>query len=462
MQPSSEHSPKARLFGTDGIRGRAGEYPLDPVTVFRLGAALGKIYAKRLGRQPRFVVGRDTRESGEWIRSAFTEGTKTAGVQCDDAGVMTTPGIAFVTGHFEFDAGIVISASHNPFEDNGLKIFSPCGRKLDEGLELELEKAIVLEEDYCEGGATSRSENFEATARYHDAYIEHLNSKFEGISLAGTKIVIDCANGAASAFAPRLVECLGADLILINADPDGLNINRNCGSLHLENLQQTVVGSSADIGVAFDGDADRALFVDANGEIVDGDATLWIIANQLMAKGKLTNRRVVATVMSNIGLELALGGIGVGLYRVNVGDKYVLEGLLETGSEVGGEQSGHIIIPEIGLVGDGLVTMLSILQAMERSGKSLSSLASGFVRYPQVLLNISVAEKRPFEQVERIAREKAAVESELRGSGRLLLRYSGTENLARVMIEGKDQKAIEQQAERLGNIIKNELGSVAR
>lgn len=467
MQFSTMQMADTRLFGTDGIRGKACEFPLDNETVFAIGSALGEIFSQKLDRKPRFVIGRDTRESGDRIRSAFCKGATSKGVDCENAGIITTPGVAFLTKQFDFDAGIVISASHNPYEDNGIKIFSPSGKKLDEEFERLIETAIFSVNDlgYKEitppQTASYNDKEQKRQEEFYKAYIDHLAAYFDSNTLNGTKVAIDCANGAASVLAPKLFERLGAEVIVINAEPDGTNINRDCGSLHLDQLRKTVKQAGAAIGVAFDGDADRSLFVDEKGNIADGDATLWIIANQMVVRDKLANRKVVATVMSNIGLEIALGTIGVDLVRCNVGDKYVLETLLETGSELGGEQSGHIIIPENGLVGDGLMTTLAVLRAMCDSGKPLSSLASGFVRYPQVLLNVSVAEKRPFDQVERIAREKAAVETELRGTGRLLLRYSGTENLARVMIEGKDQAAIEKQAARLGAVIQNELGSAS-
>lgn len=451
----------SRLFGTDGIRARAGEFPLDDSTVLAIGAALGKVFSELLERSPRFVIGRDTRESGDQIRSAVCTGAASLGAECEDAGVITTPGVAYITNRFDFDAGIVVSASHNPFEDNGLKFFLPSGKKLDEKYEREIERLVFSSDQTVDPPQSRYVENSDNQDRFADSYLAHLLDCFDGSPLENLKIAVDCANGAAFQLAPKLLARLGANVVLTNADPNGRNINLDCGSLHLEKLQRAVADSRADIGVAFDGDADRVLFVDESGEIVDGDATLWIIAKQLLSEEKLTNRKVVATVMSNIGLEIALAGIGVDLMRVNVGDKYVLEALLDSEAEVGGEQSGHIIIPEIGLVGDGLVTMVYVLRAMRSTGLKLSKLASGFVRYPQVLLNVSVAEKRPFELVERIASEKAAVEAELRGSGRLLLRYSGTENLARVMIEGKDQATIERQAHRLGAVIQNELGSSA-
>lgn len=466
MQPGMKIKVSEKLFGTDGIRAKAGQFPLDAVTVFRIGASLADQFAERLGRKPSFVIGRDTRESGQSILAAFYSGATSRGAKCESAGIITTPGVAFIAGRYEFDAGVVISASHNPFADNGIKIFSPCGRKMDDETERRIEEDIFsgsyiagTEEEITHpaGDRTKRREEFQ------DAYRDHLKEFFiNGYDLSGVKIVLDCANGAASAYAPGLLRDLGADVIAINDEPNGRNINKDCGSLHLEDLRQKVVETSANIGIAFDGDADRALFVDEKGEVVDGDGTLWILANYLVSKGKLSNRKVVATVMSNIGLEIALGNIGVGLIRANVGDKYVLESLLETDSELGGEQSGHIIVPENGLVGDGMMTMLFVLKAMREAARTLSAMAAEFVSFPQVLVNVDVSRKTPFDEVDAIACEKALLEEELTGKGRLLLRYSGTENLARVMIEGQDEDVISHQATRLAQVIAAELGGSIR
>jgi phosphoglucosamine mutase len=284
-----------------------------------------------------------------------------------------------------------------------------------------------------------------------------LLASFDGLDLTGKTVVLDCANGAASEIAPEVFRRIGAKVIAINDLPDGKNINENSGSLHLEGLQAAVVENSADIGIALDGDADRALFVDEQGEIVDGDGTLWVIAGHLLDNGGLANRKVVATVMSNLGLEIALHGKGVELIRASVGDKYVLEELLKSGSEVGGEQSGHIIFPKRSLVGDGIATALTLVETMAEKNESLSEMRTGFVKYPQILVNVKVKEKRPFDNVVVIAEAAKALENELDGNGRLLLRYSGTENLARVMIEGKDQNTITEQANSLADIIKNAL-----
>jgi phosphoglucosamine mutase len=444
-----------RLFGTDGIRGRAGEFPLDEPTVWKIGASLARQLREQLGRSPRFVTGRDTRESGQGIEAAFHAGAASEGSVCESAKVMTTPGVAYLTGAFEFDAGVVISASHNPYFDNGIKVFSPSGQKFGEAAERAIESDIFSDARVPDSktGSIHSSRVPEFTA----AYLEHLLHEANGFSSAGTTIVVDCANGAASAFAREVFRSVGAEVIVIHDQPDGRNINENSGSLHLESLRTAVVQNGADIGVAFDGDADRALFVDEQGSVVDGDATLWIMAQYLSAHGRLANSTVVATVMSNIGLELALKAKGIELLRTSVGDKYVLEKLIETGAAIGGEQSGHIIFPEISLVGDGMMTALLVLRAITERRVKLSEAISGFTRYPQVLRNVSVREKKAFDEVPEIVDAARSIERELDGSGRLLLRYSGTENLARVMIEGKDQATIDAQAQRLAGVIENAL-----
>ncbi|MEQ1923648.1 MAG: phosphoglucosamine mutase [Pyrinomonadaceae bacterium] len=444
-----------KLFGTDGIRALAGEFPLNEKTVRTIGASLARQFAEMLGRSPRFITGRDTRESGGWIEQAFHAGATSENAACESAAVITTPGVAYLTSAFGFDAGVVISASHNPYYDNGIKIFLPDGKKIGREIESRIEDDIHAAADT---DANMLDIDTSRTDEFYCSYIDHLKKNVPGLSATGLKIVIDCANGAASSFAPQLFTDLGADVIAIHEQPDGRNINENCGSLHLEHLQAKVVEQQADLGVAFDGDADRSLFVDESGKVIDGDATLWILAEYLKGHGKLANSTVVATVMSNLGLELALKSRGVELMRADVGDKYVLDALLKTGSEIGGEQSGHIIFPEISLVGDGMMTALLLLRAMTEKVVLLSQAADGFVQYPQILKNVKVAEKRPFDEVPEIASAAKQVEYELDGTGRLLLRYSGTENLARVMIEGKDQAVIEALAGRLSDTIGRVLG----
>jgi phosphoglucosamine mutase len=445
-----------KLFGTDGIRARAGEFPLDKKTVELIGSSLARRFARKLGRVPRFITGRDTRESGEWIESAIHAGASSNGARIESASVITTPGVAFITGCFGFDAGIVISASHNPFEDNGIKVFLPNGRKLDEATESEIERDIF--ENSFPVRSAEKTIVSDRASIFHDAYVDHLAGFFPGLVLDNTHIVVDCANGASCGLAAKLLRHFGARVTTINDEPNGRNINQDCGSLHLRNLQRAVVDRGANLGVAYDGDADRSLFVDEKGNVVDGDATLWILARRLKDEGRLTKSKVVATVMSNIGLELALRSHQIELDRTNVGDKYVLDELLKTGAALGGEQSGHIIFPHESLVGDGMLTTLFLLDSLKSKNQKLSDAVEGFVRYPQVLKNVRVREKRSFESVPNIAAAAAEVNGKLTGTGRLLLRYSGTENLARVMIEGQDQQEIEGLAENLAVKIKKELG----
>jgi phosphoglucosamine mutase len=447
-----------KLFGTDGIRGLAGEFPLDAKTIEIAGRSLARQLAEKLGRQPRFITGRDTRESGEWIERAFHAGASSEGAHCESAEIITTPGVAFVTKAFDFDAGIVVSASHNPFHDNGIKIFSPSGKKIDGATEKQIEQDIYDNSKFKIQNSEFDKLDAANSSKYQNAYLDYLAGEFKNLRLENFKIAIDCANGAASNLAPRLLEKFGARVVTINCQPDGRNINADCGSLHIEGLRAKVAAENADFGAAFDGDADRSLFVDEKGNTIDGDAVLWAMAGHLRNHGKLNQDTVVATVMSNLGLEVALQASGIKLVRTAVGDKYVLEELLKSSASIGGEQSGHIIFPFRSLVGDGMLTMLFLLEAMRETGKTLSELTAGFVRFPQILVNVKVREKRPFDDVGEISTISKQVETELGRKGRLLLRYSGTENLARVMIEGENQNQIESQAHRLAEVIKASLG----
>lgn len=449
------------------MRDVAGEFPLDEQTVFIAGQSL----ARQLGREKnlqtvKFVTGRDTRESGGWLEAAFRAGAESENGVCISAGVMTTPGVALLTQDLKAEAGIVISASHNPFYDNGIKIFDPTGRKINEKIERQIELDIFEKVQSPESKVQSqktesqkpKTKNQFTETELHERYLNSLRAKFPALSLHNLKITIDCANGAASNFAPQLFESFGASVTAVSNQPDGRNINKDCGSLHLDKLQAEVLAEKADFGVAYDGDADRSLFCDSGGNLIDGDAILWIMAKHFQNSGRLKDNVVISTVMSNLGLEVALKSRGIKLVRTQVGDKYVLEELLKTDARLGGEQSGHIIFRDFSLVGDGLLTTLFLLATMQENQSSLAELVTGFVRFPQILVNVPVREKIAFESVPVIAEVTEKVCAELGEKGRLVLRYSGTEPLARVMIEGGDQKTITNQANRIAAAIKTELG----
>jgi phosphoglucosamine mutase len=453
------------LFGTDGIRGEAGRFPLDAPTVKTIGFSLARHLAETI-KEPVVVIGRDTRESGEWLEQALIEGANRAGAQCLSAGVITTPGVAYLTRHLSANAGVVISASHNPYQDNGIKIFSPSGEKIDDALEHQIESDVEEGFKTINGGSGASREHFyknpftQAAASLRNDYLNFLTTEIaSNLSLKGLTIVVDCANGASTEFAPKLFETLGARVIAINAKPDGRNINLNSGSLHIESLMEAVTNDKADLGVAFDGDADRSLFVDHKGAFIDGDATLWVLANHLRAHGQLKDDTVVATVMSNIGLEVAFRAAGIKLVRTDVGDKYVLDELLRRGASLGGEQSGHIILPALSLAGDGMITALCLVRALAETGNTLAEATAGFQQYPQILVNVRVREKVPFDELSSVDAAVRAVEERLSHKGRLLLRYSGTEPLARVMIEGEKQFEIEDYANQIAGAIKREIGA---
>ena len=449
-----------KLFGTDGVRGKAGEYPLDHPTVARLGAALVRamrpsIVAREGDRPLRFVVGRDTRESGAWIEEELARGACADGASVTSAGVIPTPAIAYVTPAMSFDAGIVISASHNPFEDNGIKVFSGKGEKFTETLEREVE-AIVARTDWAV--PASAEARFDRT-NVVDEYIAHTRLVFpEPRGLSGARIAIDMGNGATTTVAPRLFTDLGFDLRVLGAAPDGRNINLGCGSTHPDGLSRAVREHDCRMGVAFDGDGDRAIFADGNGRIVDGDAVLLMCARHLKAQGRLKGNAIVATVMSNIGLEIALGDSGIEMVRCPVGDKYVMEEMVRRGLSLGGEQSGHIIFAEHLFTGDGIATALSVLRVMAETSRELADLAGELVTYPQVLVNVRVREKKDLRAVPAIAAAMARVEARLAGQGRLLVRYSGTEPLLRVMLEGRDQQEIQGWASEIAGTVRDHLG----
>lgn len=452
-----------KLFGTDGMRGEAGVFPLDIATIETVGSSLARRLTEQLGRPPLVVIGRDTRESGAWLEQALVTGLTRAGATSESAGVMTTPGVAYLARTLPADAGVVISASHNAYRDNGIKIFAPSGRKLDEQTEQMIEADVYANRDQKSETLVPNTQpavNSSDEADLKSRYLDFLANEIAGdLSLRGFRIVLDCANGAASDLAPRLFQRLGADVITINNSPDGHNINLDCGSLHTEPLRSAVMREWADLGVAFDGDADRALFVDDTARLVNGDGSLWVLARSLRDHHTLQDDTVVATVMSNIGLELALQSEGIRLVRTDVGDKYVLEELQRLGASLGGEQSGHIIFPQLSLAGDGLITTIGMLRAMIEAGKTLRELTKDFEVYPQILINVPVKTKRPFADLPAVQDSAREIENLLGTQGRLLLRYSGTESLARVMIEGQSQTEIEKYASTLAGVIQQTLGN---
>jgi phosphoglucosamine mutase len=444
-----------KLFGTDGVRGKAGEYPLDHETVARLGAALVRALATTPPKPLRFIIGRDTRESGEWMERELGRGVHAEGAAIASAGVIPTPATAYVTRAMGFDAGLVISASHNPFEDNGIKVFSGRGEKFTETLEARVESIIADRSWSVPGGALPPVEHTEVA----DHYIAHLRAALpDPAPLGALRLAIDCANGATTTVAPRLFRGLGFDVTVTGNEPNGRNINLDCGSTHPERLAAIVRSGGHRLGVAFDGDGDRAIFVDHHGQIVDGDAVMLLAARHMKTRGRLAGNAVAATVMSNIGLEIALNESGIDLVRCPVGDKYVMEEMLKRGLSLGGEQSGHIIFSEHLFTGDGIATALHVLRAMAETGRELADLAAELVTYPQVLVNVRVKERKDLKTVPAVAAVMARVEQHLAGQGRLLVRYSGTEPLLRVMLEGKDQQEIRGWADEIADTVKQHLG----
>jgi phosphoglucosamine mutase len=444
-----------QLFGTDGIRGVAGEYPLDPATVFAFGVALGKDVAKHAESNPEVLIGADTRESGGWIAELVAGGLESQGVRVRFAGVITTPGVAYLTRTGAFVAGVMISASHNPYQDNGLKVFGHSGFKLPDAEEHEIEQEILR---LREQGAQPVSAKLKIEEELDRKYLEFLLSTLQG-RLEGTRIVLDCGNGASYRLAPELFRRAGAEVTAIGVEPNGRNINLGCGALHVEQLRQEVVAAGADFGAAFDGDADRAIFVSASGKIVDGDCVLLVCGRALRESGHLPGQTVVSTVMSNLGLERALEADGIRMVRTPVGDKYVLEEMVRLGAALGGEQSGHVIFREHSTTGDGMLTALMLFGIARRAGKGLDELTADLKVYPQRLVNVRVKEKKALVDLPAVAEEIRQVEAAFAGTGRVLVRFSGTEPLARVMVEGPDLERVESFSERIADAIRREMGS---
>jgi phosphoglucosamine mutase len=447
------------LFGTDGIRGVANRDPMTAEMALRLGQAVAQRF-RRAKRGGRIVIGKDTRLSGYMLESALQAGIVSAGADVLLVGPLPTPGIAFITWSMRADAGVVISASHNPYQDNGIKIFAADGFKLPDEAEIEIEKSM----EAIGGGSDSARAAPDAIGkaeRIDDAvgrYVQFLKHAFpRELTLDGVKVVVDCANGAAYHVAPQVFRELGAVVDEINVWPDGRNINFGCGALHPETMADEVRRSGAQIGVALDGDADRVILADEKGNVVDGDQILAILGTRMLARKQLPGETVVATVMSNLGLERALAGAGGKLIRTAVGDRYVVEAMREKGYVLGGEQSGHVVFLDHATTGDGVIAALRVLAVMVEEQKPLSELARTMTRYPQVLLNFAVAHKRPFEEMPSVQKVIAKVESELGSDGRVVVRYSGTEAKARVMIEGTDESGIKAYAAEIADTLKQAL-----
>ena len=447
-----------KLFGTDGIRALAGQYPLDATTIFACGLALGHSLRK-LASEPKVILGRDTRESGPWIAATLAAGLREAGAKVESAGVVPTPAVAYLARKHGFQAGVVISASHNPWYDNGIKIFGGDGFKLADAVELAMEDEILHHAAQIAAPDPATLPAVEENPAYKADYIQFLIDCVPGLSLDGLRIVADCAHGAAAAVAPEIFKRLGGNCVtLCNIAPDGRNINEGCGALHPKWVAAEVAAQGAELGLTFDGDADRCMLAGAKNNVINGDAILLVAARDLKARGMLTGDLVVATTMSNMGLEAALKRSGIRMLRAAVGDRYVLELMLKRYAALGGEQSGHILLPHLATTGDGLLTALVVLDLIARTGKSIDELTADLKVFPQVIVNVRVREKKPLESIPAVAAAIRAAEEELKDSGRVVIRYSGTEPLARVMIEAESEEAMRRHAEAIADAIQAELG----
>ena len=453
-----------RLFGTDGIRGVAGEFPLDDATVRSIGRALGRRLVAQ-DPKPSVVLGQDTRESSAWIADALSAALAAAGVEVKSAGVIPTPGVAHLAKARGFTAGVVVSASHNPWTDNGIKVFGGDGYKLADAVELEIEHEIFAElaagKEQASSGAPAEA-TLPGDAALRETYIEWLVSGLRehvaGQDFSGLHVMADCANGAATAVAGEVLKRAGVKHNLSHNHPSGKNINEKCGALFPEVVAKEVVQRKANLGISFDGDADRCLLADANGKVVNGDGILLLLARDLKQRGKLKNDTVVATTMSNMGLEVALAREGIRMLRAPVGDKYVLEEMQRAGANLGGEQSVHVILLDDATTGDGLLTALMVLSAVARSGKPLHELVRDLKVFPQTIKNVRVRERKPLEQVSEVAQAISAAEKALAGNGRVVVRYSGTEALCRVMVEAESEALMRQHAEAIAAAVAKALG----
>jgi phosphoglucosamine mutase len=455
-------SSSRKLFGTDGIRAIAGESPLDPTTIFATGLALAHSL-KSIAAQPKVILGRDTRESSPWIAATLAAGLRSAGTRVESAGIVPTPAVAFLTRKHGFHAGVVISASHNPWQDNGIKLFGSDGYKLPDAVELAIEDEIFHHAAQIAAPDPAKLPPIEDNASYRFDYIQFLIDSVPGLSLSGLSIVADCANGAAAAVAPELFRRLNtgndASITLLNIEPDGRNINANCGALHPTWVASETQKRGANLGLTFDGDADRCMLAGANANVINGDAILLMAARDLKARGLLTGDLVVATTMSNMGLEAALKRSAIRMFRAPVGDRYVLEEMQKQDAALGGEQSGHILFPHLATTGDGILTSLVVLDLIARTGRSIDELTADLKVFPQVIVNVKVREKRLLNTIPSVAAAIRAAEEELKDTGRVVIRYSGTEALARVMIEAESEEAMRRHAESIAAAIRHELGA---
>lgn len=447
-----------RLFGTDGIRGVAGQAPLDEKTIYAVGVALAH-QIKNDTAKPSVILGMDTRESGEWIAATLSAGLMEAGATVESAGIVTTPAVAYLARKNGFAAGVVVSASHNPWRDNGIKIFGGDGYKLPDSTELRIEEEIFRRLEFAAGPTETKFSAPWTNQKFRAEYEAFLLSAVPHLELGGLKLVLDCANGAASAIAPELFSRLGGKIEFTHISPNGHNINEGCGALHPEIVAAETKARQADMGVTFDGDADRALFADASGNVVNGDAVLLLAARDLKARNLLYGDTVIATTMSNMGLEAALRRDAIKMLRAPVGDKYVLEMMQAHSASVGGEQSGHILFPHLATTGDGLLTALVVLDLVRRAGKPLHELIADLKVFPQVIVNIRVKEKTPLDSIPAVAASIRDAEEELKVNGRVVIRYSGTEPLARVMVEAESEEAMRRHATAIATAIRDALGA---
>lgn len=447
-----------KLFGTDGVRGEANVV-LTAELAYQLGRAAAYVLKRDgiPGKENAMVIGKDTRISGDMLEASLIAGICSTGVNVYQAGVIPTPGVAVLTRTLNCMAGVVISASHNPYQDNGIKFFSPLGTKLPDEVEAAIEAVIADGMKDVPNPSGAEIGHVISYPEGAEKYSDFLQRKVDG-DLGGLRIVADCANGAASFIAPKLLRSLGADVTALSCTPDGININDNCGSTHLEQLQKAVVEERADLGVAYDGDADRLLAVDHNGRVVDGDRLLLIFGSYLEKQGLLEQNTVVITVMSNMGLKIALKEKGIKTLETKVGDRYVIEGMKESGAVLGGEQSGHIVFGLDNTTGDGILSSLKLLQIVKQSRKTLAELADEMEQYPQILINVRVKDKNGWEEKAEICQAIEDAQAELADTGRILVRASGTENLLRVMVEGKQQEQIERLANQIADVVKVVMG----